>query len=194
MLAACGGREVTTPDLDAVPPPTFASMPTDLADAPQLAAVPVRDTAGLPPDVESASPALLPAALAELATLDPPPRELVRVSIYGGDVFLEWRDPTAAGRQISASYDASGGFYVSDPRFGEDEAFTVALVDPAVPARLVDAIERRIPSARVTSLDLRVALSYGFGLVWYVELRDARGTLSTVFAELDGAIVAVDAS
>jgi hypothetical protein len=192
LLGACGGREVTTPELDAVPAPTFVSIPDDLADAPQLAAVPVRDTAGLTPTDASATTDLLPAALAELAALEPPPQELVRVSIYDGGVFLEWRDPTAAGRQISASYDGDG-LYVSDPRFGEDEGFPVGLVDSDVPARLVEAIERRIPSAHVTGLDLRVALSYGFGLVWYVQLSDARGTLATLFAELDGAIVAVDA-
>jgi hypothetical protein len=193
VVGGCGGREVTMPAIEAVPAPTFATLPDDLAASPQLAAIPQRNTAGLVPDVEEVAAALLPAALDHAAALTPPPREFVRVSVYDRNVLLEWRDPTTAGRQVSAGYDTDGRFFVSEPRFGEDEPFSMADVDLAVPVRLVEAIERRTPTARVTSLDLRVGLSYGFGLVWYVQLTDARGTLATVFADLHGAIVAVDA-
>jgi hypothetical protein len=193
VVGGCGGREVGIPAAEVVLAPSFATLPDDLAASSQLDAIPERNTAGLVPDVERAAVALLPDALAWAAALEPPPREFVRISVYDRNVLLEWRDPTTAGRQISAGYDADGSVYVSEPRFGEDEPFSVADLDVTVPARVAEAIERRVPAARVTSVDLRVALSYGFGLVWYVQLTDARGTLATVFADLDGAIVAVDA-
>jgi hypothetical protein len=193
LLAGCATRDVPVPSHDEVRAPAFATLPADLADSRQLAALPIRDTAGLLPDARSADGSLLAPALEAMARVEPAPAELVRISIYADDVYLAWRDPTTPGRQVSARYDRSGGLSIFQPRFGEDAAYPPDVVDPAVPARLVAAIERRAPSARVTAVDLRVALSYGFGLAWYVEVTDVRGRFATVFADLDGAIVGVDA-
>jgi hypothetical protein len=192
VTVSCGGREVTFPDLAVVEAPPFVERPVDPRESAQLDALPVRDTAGLVPDSASASAALLAPALARAAELDPAPTRFNRISIYDGDVFLTWADPAAANRSVSASYDADGGWYVSEPRFDDEATFTLERVDVGVPARLVAAIEERHPHVRVTSIDLRVGLSYGFGLAWYVEVTDARGTLATVFADLDGTILAVD--
>ena len=192
-LVACGGREVTLPPLDSVPPPPFATMPDDLADSPQLEAVPLRDTAGLLPDDVSAATELLAPALDRVAREAPTATTFNRISIYDDDVFVTWLDPANPSRSISASYYGSDdSFYVSEPRFDDQPGFTIDGLDPEVPTRLRVAIESRFPQLLVTSVDLRVGTSYGFGLVWDLELTDARGTLASVFADLDGEIVAVD--
>ena len=192
-LASCGGREVGLPAVESVPPPPFATTPADLAESPQLAAVPLRDTAGLLPDEPPASTEYLAAALARAAQEVPTPTTFNRISIYDDDVFLTWLDPSTPGRSISASYyGAEAGWYVSEPRFDEEPGYSVDGLDATVPTRLRDAIQQRYPQLVVTSVDLRVGTSYGFGLVWDVELTDARGTLASVYAELDGTIIAVD--
>jgi hypothetical protein len=83
-------------------------------------------------------------------------------------------------------------FHQGDTQPSSDGAYRLDGVDVAAPGRLVAGIEGRFPSRAVTSIDLRVGLSYGFGLVWYVEVDDARGQLAIVFADPDGTIVAVD--
>ena len=192
-LAACGGREVTLPALESVPPPPFATMPEDLADSPQLDAVPLRDTAGLLPDDVSAATELLAPALARAAQEEPTPTTFNRISIYDDDVFLTWLDPANPSRSISASYYGDDdSFYVSEPRFDDQPAFTIDGLDTDVPTQLREAIEQRFPQLVVTSVDLRIGTSYGFGLVWALELTDARGTLASIYADLAGAIVAVD--
>lgn len=196
---ACGGREVDLPKSDDVAAPTFATVPADLTDSPQLAALPLRDTAGLPPDLPSAMASALPAAVAAVMRVEPRPERFTRVSVYDTNVFLSWVDPTTPNRSYTAVYypgseeQAEDELYVSGPDFDEEESYALDGVDLTIPDRLVAAIEARFDDeVVVTDVDLRVGLSYGFGLVWNLGVDDARGHLATVYADLDGAIVGVD--
>jgi hypothetical protein len=194
-LAGCGGgRTVEVPGADAFTAPTFQTVPDDLADSPQLDALIPRDTAGLEPTSESARGGLLPEALDALLALDPAPTALTRLSIYSDSVYFTYLDRGIAGRSVSAVYRAADDFYISEPSYDDSTTYPVDLVDRDVPSRLIDAIEQRFPHTRVTRVDLEPGLSYDFGLVWYLAVEDARGTLATVFADLDGAIIAVDMS
>jgi hypothetical protein len=192
-LTACGGgRSVVVPPGDAFTAPGFQPLPNDLADSPQLDALVPRETAGLEPTSASANGGLLPGALEALNSLDPAPTALSRLSIYNDSVYLSYLDRGIAGRSVSLVYRGPDDFSVSEPSFADSGTYPISAVDRDVPARLIDAIERRFPGTRVTSVDLDVGLSYDFGLVWYLDIEDARGMLATVFADLDGAIVAVD--
>jgi hypothetical protein len=191
-LTGCGARAVSLPDLASVTAPTLAPRPADPGDSPQLAALVARDTTGLPPNEPSAAGALLPAALDALRAEVPAANEFERISIYDDQVYFTFADPTVAGRAVSATYSSGDGLRVFTPQLSTDDTYTLDGVEPAVPARLVAGIERRFPTVHVTDLDLRRSLSYGFGLVWYVRVQDARGELATVFADLDGTVVAVD--
>lgn len=197
-LTACGGRAVGLPTPDDVVAPTFATLPADLAASPQLAALALRDTAGLAPEALSALATQLPAAVAAVMEVEPRPSLFTRVSIYDRSVFFSWKDPSGSNRSSNAVYypqeaPQSEELYVSGPDFDDEPSFSLDGVDLTVPAALVDAIERRFHgTVIVTDIDLRVGLSYGFGLVWNLGVADARGHLATVFADLDGAIVAVD--
>ena len=191
--SSCGGREVDLPAPADVPPPSFVSIPEDLAESVQLAAVPIRDVAGLEPSNPSAATEWLPDALVALGRLDPSPTTLSRLSVYEESVHFTFPDPTVPGRSISAIYRSGEPLSVSEPQFDDSEQFPLDEVDPMVPQRIREAIERRFPLLHVTDFDLTPGLSYGFGLVWYVSVDDARGGLATVFVRLDGAIVAIDA-
>lgn len=195
-ISACGGREVALPLAERVAAPTFATVPADLADSPQLAAMPLRDTAGLAPSGSSALATELAAAVsAVMSEAEPRPERFIRVSVYDRNVYVSWLDPASPNRSYSAVYYPGDGdeLYVSGPDFTQEESFSLEGVDLTVPARLVSAIEQRFAGDLVaTDVDLRVGLSYGFGLVWNISVDDARGHLATVFADLDGAIVAID--
>jgi hypothetical protein len=182
------------PDPDAVPAPVPPATGDDPAEALQLAAVPERDTAGLASTEASADISLLVPGLDALRTAVPDVREFDRISIYDHVLILGFRPPGAAGRSVSAGYFADGRLNVPEPSPSDEPTFTLDGVDLDAPGRLVRGIEARFPGVRVTSVDLRVGLSYDFDLVWYLQLADARGALATVFADPDGTIVAVDAS
>ncbi len=198
----CGtdGRIVALPSIDQVPKPTFITRPQDLADSPQLAALVARDTAGLPPTSEPAKGSLLPEALAALAAIDSPPTRLTRLSIYADSVYFNFNEGGVAGRSVSAVYrlayesdpDQTPDFSVSDPTFGDYAEFSIASLDPMVPGELAAALADRYPLAAARSIDLDLGLSYGFGLVWNISLDDASGTFATVYADLDGSIIAID--
>ena len=195
LLPACSGdRQVSVPTAGDIAQPTFRSQPEDLADSPQLEALIERDTAGLDATSESARGDLLPEALAALQALDDAPKVVSRLSIYNDSVYFTFLDGGRTGRSVTAVYRSPDDFYISDPSYDDSPTFPIGLVQPEVAQRLIDAIEQRFPQARVTSLDLEPPLSYDFGLVWYVDVEDARGSLATVFADLDGSIVAVDMS
>jgi hypothetical protein len=191
-LSGCGARAVSLPDLATVTAPTIAPRPTDPGDSPQLAALTARDTTGLPPSQPSAAGALLPPALDALRAQVPAAHDFERISIYDDLVYFTYADPTVSGRAVSATYSSDDGLRVFEPQLSTDETYTLDGVDPAVPARLVAGIERRFPTAHVTDVDLRRGLSYDFGLVWRLQVQDARGDLAVVFADLDGTVVAVD--
>jgi hypothetical protein len=192
VVAGCG-EGVSLPDADAHPAPVPPSTRVAPAEALPLAAVPERDTAGLEPTEASADVALLGPGLSALRAAVPEVREFDRISVYEDSLFLGFGLPGEAGRSASAGYFPDGRLNVSDPSPSDEETFTLDGVDLDAPARLVEGIEARFPGVRVTSVDLRVGLSYEFGLAWYLQLADARGALAVVFADPDGTIIAVDA-
>jgi hypothetical protein len=193
-LCGCGARAVGLSDLTAVTAPTLAPRSVDVAASAQLGAIQLRDTGGLLPTEPSADGGLLPPAVDGLRAQIPAARDFERISVYDDSVYLTFADPAGPGRSISATYSATDGLRVFDPQPSTDDTYPLDGVDVAVPARLVAGIEHRFPTLHVTDLDLRRSLSYGFGLVWYVNVQDARGRLATVFADLDGTVVAVDAA
>lgn len=202
VVAGCGngGRTVDLPSAEQAPRPGFVTRPDDLADSPQLESLVARDTAGLPATTEPAAGSLLPDAIAALAGIDNPPTALTRLSIYDDSVYFSFDENGVAGRSVTAVYRIPSDFEadqtpvldISDPTFGDDADYPISVVDASVPAELGAALGERYPLAAVRSFDLDVSRSFGFGLVWSVDLDDARGHLATVFADLDGSIVAVD--
>ncbi len=194
-LAACGGgRDVALPRADQLAAPTFATLPADLSQSPQLVALVGRDTAGLPPTEASADGSLLTGALAALAALPNHPTRLSRLTIYSDQVYFTFEVNGIVGRQASYVYRPGETPRVSDSSFDDNATYPVSVIQPTVPAALIAAVEKAVPNAHVTTLDLEPGLSYGFGLTWYLRVEDARGTLANVFADTDGAIVAVDPS
>jgi hypothetical protein len=195
-LGACSdGRTVAVPEVGDIVPPTFHTVPDDLSRSPQLTALVARDTAGLAPTNDRADASLLPAALAALSAGADAPTELTRLSVYDDYVYFSYEQSGINGRSVSATYrNGDDGLSVSDPVFSDEPTYPLASVDPAVPAAVVAAIEARVPNGVVSTIDLELGRSYGFGLVWNFGVDDARGTLANVFVDLDGAIIAVDES
>jgi hypothetical protein len=191
-VTGCGARAVNLPDLAGVTAPTAAARAADPGDSPQLAALAARDTAGLPPREPSASAALLVPALKALRAEVPAAHDFERISVTDDSVYFTFADPRATGRSISATYSLDGVLFVFQPQVSTDDRYSIDAIDPTVPARLVAGIERRFPTVHVTDIELRRSLSYEFGLVWNVQVQDARGDLATVFADPDGTVVAVD--
>jgi hypothetical protein len=183
---------VTVPKSGTITPPTFAAIPEDLADSAQLDAIERRDTAGLAPTAASADAALLAEALDALVA-QKNPAELSRVSIYADSVYFTFADEGVRNRKVSFIYDDPDNIYESEPGFDDTETYPIGAVDPVAVVRLFTAIESRFPDMRVTAMDLDVSGSYGFGLAWNIDVSDARGQLATVYADVDGAIVGVDA-
>ncbi len=193
VLGACS--EPATIDVraaDDIAQPTFATLPADLTNSPQLDALVPRDNVGLPPTSEPADGTLLAEALAALAATDEPPTMLTRLSIYGDDVIIGYYRRGVTGLSVSASYRRGDGLYVGEPSFSEAPTFPLSAVDPGLAPRMLDALRRRFPEIAVVSVDMDVGLSYDFGLCWYLRLEDARGGLGTVFVDPDGTVIAVD--
>jgi len=192
MLGACSDTPVHVPAAGAFPIPTFQTVPADLSRSPQLQALQPRDTAGIEFAGDGAAVDLLPAAIAALAASDDSPQQVSRIAIYADSVDFTYEQNGINGRSVSAIYRPGDEMYFSDPRFDDSATFAIDAIDAGVPAKVVAAIEQRVQNGKVTRVDLNVSSSYGFGLVWNIEVTDARGTLATVFADLDGAIVAVE--
>jgi len=193
VLGACSDTTVKVPEPGAIAIPTFQTLPDDLYRSPQLRALQPRDTAGLEvDDEESAAADLLPAALAALQASDDAPTKLSRLLIYNGYVDFTYEQNGINGRSVSATYRPDDDMYFGTPTYDDTPTFAIDMIDPVVPADLVEAIERQVPNGKVNSLRLDISSSYDFGLVWNISVVDARGSLATVFADLDGAIVAVD--
>ncbi|MCU1391221.1 MAG: hypothetical protein JWL72_4559 [Ilumatobacteraceae bacterium] len=191
-LTACGGKEVFVPDAGAIPIPTLLTAPSDLSRSPQLQALVPRETAGIAPSSTPAAVEALPGALAALQASTDKPTELTRVYISGDTVIFDYEKDGVNGRSVSAVYRAGDDLVVSDPSFDDEVTFPLASVDPSVLPELVKGIIARVPEAVVANVALDVAQSNGFGLVWNIEVGDARGSLATIYADLDGTVVAVD--
>ena len=201
--AACGGgTEIAMPSADLLPAPTFAAVPADLADSVQLDAIDMRDTAGLGVDIDSVDAALLAPALAKYLELPGAQPHLTRLSIYDDSVYFGFYERGISGRSVTASYqlpwdgnpDSEPTLNVSEPSFDEAATFSIEGMDPSVPVRLVAALAERFPAAAVESISVDNTPSSGFGAVWDLRLYDARGELAQIYADFDGAIVAVTAN
>jgi hypothetical protein len=192
LLTACSATVVHVPAPGAVPIPTLQTLPTDLSRSPQLAALVPRDTAGLQLDRPSAAGGLLAAALVALEALPDSPTKLSRLTIYADSINFTYEQNGINGRSVSAVYFGPDDLSVSEPTYDDSATYPVVEVDPTVPVALISAIEQQVPNGKATSVDLNVSLSYGYGLVWRIDVEDARGSLGTVYADLDGAIVGVD--
>ncbi len=193
VLGACSNpRTIDVPQAGVIEKPTFATLPVDLADSPQLDALTPRDNAGLRPTSESADGTLLAEALAALAATDDPPTMLTRLSIYDDDVIIGYYQRGVTGLSVSASYRRGDDLYVGEPSFSEDPSYPLSAVDPKLPQRLLDAFARRFPDIAVVSVDIDV--NDDFGLSWNLRLEDARGSFGNVFVDPDGTVIAVDVS
>ena len=200
VTSACGGDPIRTPTADELPAPTFVAHPTDLADAPQLEALVIRDTAGLAPDVAPVQAVLLPDALALLATIDNPPSMITGISMYSDSVSFTFYENGVVGRSVYAFYrlpylgsnETEPKLTISEPTFADDPEFPIDAIDPAVPDRIVRAVQERFPLTAISSIYLEPSRSSGFGLAWNVSVDDARGRLATIYADLDGSIIAVE--
>jgi len=191
-LGACSDTTVHLPAPGVIPIPTFQTVPDDLSRSPQLQALRPRDTAGIELEDEGVAADLVPAALAALAASDDAPKKLSRLAIYADSVDFTYEQNGINGRSVSATYRPDDDMYFGTPTYDDTPTFAIDMIDPVVPADLVVAIERQVPNGKVNSLRLDISSSYDFGLVWNISVVDARGSLATVFADLDGAIVAVD--
>lgn len=191
-LTACGGKEVSVPAAGAIPIPTLQTVPSDLSRARELRALVPRETAGIAPSSAPAAVDSLPGALAALRASADKPTQLTRVYIYGDTVIFDYEKDGVRGRSVSAVYRAGDNLIVSDPSFDVQVTFPLDSVDPSVLPGLVKGILARVPDAVVANVALDAAQSGGFGLVWNIQVDDARGSLATVYADLDGTVVAVD--
>jgi hypothetical protein len=196
-VLACGlsgcGEEASLPDPAAYPAPDPPATRVDAVEALQLEALPIRDTAGLAVTEPGADTGLLTDGLAALRAAVPDVTDYDRISVYDDVLIVGFQPPGEAGRTVSAAYFPDRRLNLGEPAPSTERTFTLDGVDVDAPGRLVRGIEARFPGVRVRSVDLRVGLSYDFGLAWYLDVEDARGGLATVFADPDGTVIAVDA-
>lgn len=153
----------------------------------------LRDTDGLLPTGTPPDPDILEGAL-ELVAAEMPEIELL-ADLYFDDtnVWMTALDPASPNRTFGVYWSEWNGLHTSEPRFVEDETtFPIDIVDVDAIRDLVEGLEARFPTLVVDMPRLHPDLSYRLGLSWRLELIDARGTLATVWADLDGTVIAVD--
>lgn len=193
LVAGCSTGTASYDDAVSITPPTFAPMPRSPAASPQLDAIVLRDTDGLMPDGVPPDPAVLAAALTAVdAQL--PDIELVS-DLYFDDenVWMTVLDPDSSSRVHGVYWWESNGLSIGEPTFLDDEQmFSLDVVDVDAIGALVDGLTERFPTLVVDMPRLSTDLSYRLGLSWRMDLDDARGTLATVYADLDGTVIAVD--
>ena len=196
VLAGCATATASFDDTEEITAPRFAPAPLAPAESPQLEALVVRDTAGIGAPGPNADPTLVGEALAAVTTRF---TGLVRVSdLYFDDeaVWMTIVDPDRRNRSRSVRWSWSSGLSTGDEKYLEEaeENSTFPISDVRVDAitALVDGLALRYPSVQIDLPRLDVGLSYDLGLSWRMDLVDGRGTLATIFADLDGTITAVD--
>jgi hypothetical protein len=194
VVAGCANsRAVSYDDAVAVTAPTIVPRPPSPGESPHLAALTMRDTAGLALDTANADAALLPDAVAAARAAVPEGDRLTGLAVRGENVYVSLARTNQPDREQLVLV-SEGRLFVNDPTFSEARTFAFEDVDLSVPAQLVAGITARFPAVRVPDIVLNWSQSYDLGLVWNVEVEDARGTLATVFADLDGTVIAVDGS
>jgi hypothetical protein len=191
-LAGCSARNVSLEDAREVPAPSFAPLPASPIESPQLDAIVERDTAGVVNSEPDADPTLITPALDALLAAFPGTTLVGDLYIIDRAVYLTIADPDVPGRSISAYYDGQQ-LRVGEPRFDEDTGlFPIEDIHTEAIVELVQGLSERYPAMQVATPRLDVSLSYGLGLSWRLELNDARGQLATIWADLDGRVIAVE--
>lgn len=193
-LSGCGARTASLADTSTIPAPDFVEAPPAPADSPQLDAVVLRDTSGLEATDPDADARLIGRALDAMRAEYPSTTYVADVYVSADSAYLTIPDPDVRSRTISLHYRGVDGTLRSgEPRFNEGTAFyPISSVHPAAIEALVDGLIARYPTLQVDLPRLDVALSSDLGLSWRVSLNDARGSLATVWADLDGQVIAVD--
>ena len=177
-----------------IPAPSFAPAPAKPADSPQLDALILRDTSGLDATGPLPDASLVTAALAAVEEQFPGTDRVSDLYFDEGGVWMTMLDPDATGRERSI-YWSDSRLWVGEAEFmEEDETFPIADLHVEAIAALLEGLAERYPTLALDTPRLSTQLSYELGLSWRVDLVDARGTLATIFADLDGTVTVVDQS
>jgi hypothetical protein len=190
-LAGCSVRTASLSDAHSIPPPTFSPPPAAPAESRQLDVIVERDTAGLANDDPDADATQLAPALAAMRAAFPETELIGDIYIIDRSVYMTIADLEVPGRAISIHYDDD--LSVGEPQFDDGTGlYPIERVDPDALVALVSGLAARYPTMKVDTPRLDVGLSYGLGLAWRMDLDDVRGTLATIWADLDGTVIAVD--
>jgi hypothetical protein len=193
VLAGCSTGTASYDDAVAITAPTFAPTPSDPSDSPQLDALVLRETGDLGSPGPNANPALLGAALAALEDALPGTDRISDLYFDDENVWMTIIDPDSSSRERSIYWSQSNGLSIGEAEFmEEDTTFPVSAVHPEAIAALVDGLAERYPTLQIDMPRLSAQLSYELGLSWRLDLIDARGTLATVFTDLDGTVTVLD--
>jgi len=196
VLVGCNATTASFDDTREIEAPRFAPVPPAPAESPQLDALVLRDTAGFGAPGPNADPTLVGEALAALRAQFP---RLERVSdLYFDDenVWLTIVGPNTRNLSRSVLWSRSSDLYIGEEDYVEEaeenSTYPISDVDVDAITALVEGLAVRYPSVQIDLPRLDVGLSYDLGLSWRLDLVDVRGTLATIFADLDGTITAVD--
>jgi hypothetical protein len=191
--AGCSTGTASYDEARAIEAPTFDPTPASPAQSPQLEALELRDTDGLVASGESANPAMLALALADVAVEFPGIDRISDLYFDDASVWMTIIDPESPNRQRSIYWSDGGGLSVGEAEFmEEDTTFPVSAVKVDRITALVNGLAERYPTLLIDMPRLDTALSYDLGLSWRMDLVDARGDLAIVFADLDGTVTVVD--
>lgn len=193
-LSGCGVRTASLSDTSTIPAPTFAPAPASPIDSPQLDAIVLRDTAGIAATEPDADPRLIGRALEAVRAAYPAVDYVADIYAFDDGCHLTIADPEVPGRTISVYFRGDDDYLsLGEPQFNERSAFyPISAVQPDAITALVEGLIAKYPTLQVDLPRLDVALSYDLGLSWRIELNDARGDLATIWADLDGQVIAVD--
>lgn len=197
MVAGCSSPRIDAPSAESDPSaPEFVTPPDDPADDPQLAAVALpEDRAG------TEASATIEATGAEFKRLELLTRALEAELRPDADVLLvELGAFTSVFVRVDGEVDqwqfGPGGALASTPLQGTatdrftGEAFALADMTIAMPARVAVGLARRVPGASVRSIALSDAAGPP-GLVWRFSLTRG-GESVVVVATTDGAVLNVE--
>jgi hypothetical protein len=193
LLAGCSTGTASYDDAVAITAPTFAAAPSDPAESSQLDALVLRETGDLGPPGPNSNPALLGLALGALEEAFPGTDRISDLYFDDENVWMTIIDPDSSSRERSIYWSEYSGIVVGDGEFmEEDTTFPLSSVHPEAIAALVGGLAERYPTLQIDMPRLSTELSYELRLSWRLDLIDARGTLATVFADLDGTVTVLD--